>query len=331
MMWHIRRLFLQKTTWAILGVSTISIFLGIVFRLLTPETATMKNTLVSEGNPDGSKTNFTKLTLEGETPTLPSSLWIGTIETFEEINAQSMIQDIISTFQLQSSPYIENVWINETYSLSYTPEINEIRLSKNLVATENGVRVISQNSIRALIDQTEALARKIFPNLDFSSMPQLAGLYTGVAHYESATPEEATLLRVPFSRQFGGLPVKVDFERDFPLEIIVDSSGELAILIVRPYSLEFKAESQRDVITVQDAIRNVELGNASIIDSFSEETFRPKLDVVRRGTITDVVVEYRVDSAHKTLIPYYRFSGEFVNDQDDLFAAEVITPAVRLD
>jgi hypothetical protein len=122
----------------------------------------------------------------------------------------------------------------------------------------------------------------------------------------------------------------LEFGRTLPLTVYLDARGSLVKLLAQPYSSSFEATTQYYTLSVQEALREVESGNASIIESYSEVTGTPNLTQVVRGEFASVTVEYRIDTKTKLLVPYYHFAGNLVNYDNDLFAADVITPAVRL-
>lgn len=294
-------------------------------QIQTPPTLTDPG---ATGNPN---TSFNGLVFTGSAPITPQQMWVASVTDFSNEKDQELLASLIAYFRLEASPHVPNVWNGPEYSLTFDPNTNTYQVTRLLTGTQTNGTLLTQPMIPGLISSAESIVTQMLPNSTFESLPSKVELLLADGVFEPAVIGEATHLSVPFSLSFYQLPVFLGLESQFPLTTFVDSTGALTRLDATPFSAEFTAQSQHSTLSIQQALRQVEQGNARIISSYSESTVQPILDAVVRGEFTSATLEYRLDPATNLLIPYYRFAGTLVNSDNDIFSAEVITPAVRLD
>lgn len=329
-----RRTFFTKY-WAVLLVGSIFLAVCVGLAILFMQT-TQRSTITPpppplQGNPDGSQTEFFGLIFSGTAPIIPEKMWLARVVSFEQSNSQELLDSLVKAFELKPSPYIDAVWVGPEYSLEYDAATNEYRLSSNATITPDQVSILSPTAIPQLIAQAENTASSIFPQTSFVSFPNKTELLVGEGEFSPATETTATHLSVPFGPSFFQIPVVPEYDRALPMLIYLNARGETTKVVARPFSTKFEASTQQHALSVQEALQQIERGNASIIDSYSETTTTPKLNRVVRGDFTDATLEYRIDSTTNIMIPYYHFVGTLINNDNDIFTADVITPAVRLD
>jgi hypothetical protein len=301
-----------------------------VLRLITPQRTTTIPNLVQQGNPDGSQTDFTGLTFSGQTPQVPEKMWVARVTNFTVASSDKILKSLISAYNLKQSTNVDTMWIGLDYTLSYFEDSNTYNLGQNDLAPVDPPQTIAPSDVSQLVTVAQKMVADTFPSLEFVSFPNRIELLTGVGEFAPATPTTATYISVPFGPSFYGIPVVLEFGRTLPLTVYLDANGSLVKLLAQPYSSSFEATTQYYTLSVQEALREVESGNASIIESYSEVTGTPNLTQVVRGEFASVTVEYRIDTKTKLLVPYYHFVGNLVNYDNDLFTADVITPAVVL-
>lgn len=294
-------------------------------------TTTTTPPLTQQGNPDGSQTEFMGITFSGTAPTVPEKMWLADVMNYNQSNNQELLDSLITAYELQPSPYVQTVWVGPEYSLEYDPNSSELRLGKKLLNPTSPPSKITPSTLPQLVAKANTAAKTIFPSVPFVSFPDKTQLLVGGAEFSPATTDDATHIQVPFGPSFYQIPVVLQYDRALPMMMYLDAKGIVTKIVARPFTAEFKASTQHPTLSIQEALQEIERGNASIIDSYSETTVTPKLDKVVRGEFTNATLEYRIDPDTNSLIPYYHFVGTLVNYDNDIFAANVITPAVRLD
>jgi hypothetical protein len=321
-----------KKNWLLLTLVTLVLLglVGFILRYTATRLQQSPPSLIDRGNSNQTRTNFFNLTFTGSAPAVPEKMWIAQVTQFSESNDSPLIDSLIKKFQLQPSPHVTNVWKGETYSLEFDQTNNEYRLSKNFLPRITNSKTISQSSVARLITSASQAAKDIFPDTLFIAFPEKIELLRADGLFEEAPIETATHIRIPFGLSYYDTPVLLDFSRGFPMTIVLDADGEMTALVARPFTAEFEASSQHSTLSTQEAIQEIQRGNASIVDSYSEQTITPKLESVVRGEFISAALEYRIDTSTNLLIPYYHFKGTLVNIDNDIFTADVITPAVRL-
>lgn len=316
--------------WIVFALGLLLVAVTLLLALYRPKNQTVPPTLT---HPDasGTPTAFLNLTFTGTAPTIPEKMWVGRVTQFDNTNDTTLLDSLIKQFQLVSSPHLDFVWNGPEYSLAFDAARNEYQLSRQLTAPTPAQPPIAASAIAGLVRAADALVTNIFPDIAFISFPDQARLLVADGEFDPATLGTATHLEIPYGPSFYQLPVLLELQPDFPLKIYVDATGLLIRLVATPFTAKFEAESQWFSLSVQEALRQIEQGNARIVSSFSETTIMPNLDKVVRGELTSAVLEYRIDPTTKLLIPYYRFDGTLVNFDNDIFSAQIITPAVRLE
>jgi hypothetical protein len=71
--------------------------------------------------------------------------------------------------------------------------------------------------------------------------------------------------------------------------------------------------------------------NAAIIVISQEEIIPHEITDIQSGTLKTVKLEYRFDNQLKLIYPFYRFSGDLTNNQNQLITADIISPAIAVD
>lgn len=318
--------------WVLLFI-LLSLLLIVVALILrqAAEQQQIPPTLTDPGSENNPNTSFNGLVFTGNAPITPQQMWVANVTEFANENDQELLASLIAYFRLEASPHVPNVWNGPEYSLTFDPNTNTYQVTRLLTGAQANGEPLTQPMIPGLITGAERIVTQMLPNSTFESLPSKVQLLIADGVFEPAVLGEATHLSVPFSLSFYQLPVFLGLKSQFPLTTFVDSTGTLIRLDATPFSAEFEAQSQHPSLSIQEALLQVEQGNARIISSYSESTVQPILDTVVRGTLETATLEYRLDPATNLLIPYYRFEGTLANGDNDIFTAELITPAVRLD
>lgn len=326
------RVFARKN-WLLLtlvGVGLLAL-LGFALRYTAQRLQTATPSLTNQGNVNQTKTNYSNLTFTGDAPRIPEKMWVARVERFDQPDDQSLVTALVKKYELQPSPHVAGIWNGPSYSLEFDQSKNEYRLSKNLTAATGKAKTISPASVNRLVSTAARAVKEIFPETSYVPFPQQVEYLIADGLYEPSPIETATHIRVPFGLSYFEVPVLLNFSRSFPMTVALDAEGEITTLVAQPFSADFQPESQHFSLSVQEAIQQIQQGNASIIDSYSEQTITPDLKQIVRGEFSAAALEYRIDTKTNLLVPYYHFTGTLVNFDNDIFSAEVITPAVRLE
>jgi hypothetical protein len=143
-------------------------------------------------------------------------------------------------------------------------------------------------------------------------------------------PAQASVVLIPFAPLLDNLPVYYRNVSDWPYMVTINSQDELVRLEFFPLFFTFEPVGQRNLIGVERAIENINRNQGSIISGYQNDLTPLNWQAVTRGTLTQVSLEYRIDNETNLVYPFYRFSGQLINDQEQIIEAEVITPAVTV-
>ena len=133
---------------------------------------------------------------------------------------------------------------------------------------------------------------------------------------------------IPFSYELNGYNVFYFQDTTHPLEILVDSEGNILRLSVSSPIFNIKVIGERGIISLDQSIKNIENDSASIISANLKGGRTVDISELQSVKLSNPRIEYRL--SENLIYPYYRFSGTGISAEDSAIDFEVITPAVSL-
>jgi hypothetical protein len=319
-----KKLLQKKWLVALLIFCLMALVIIVVLRLLTPAQPTVTNPDFVTTNPDGSSTAFNNIRFEGTFTSPVESLPLATVRP-SQTTLDQLRNGLIEQYQLRQAIGVPGLWQSQDYTLSYNEIGDEFLFYKNFVPSDLLLGDTSQ-----AIRSAENFVATTFADLSLTPLREQATYFQGLAELEEATAGEAVALEIPFVYAIEGIPVYLTNEATAPITVLVNSFREVQKVVFQPQLIEVAVQSQRvsllDLGIALDNINNRD--QASIVSAFETESGVFSLDQVAEGTLTEVSLEYRADLETGLAYPFYRFSGELINQAGQLIQAEIITPAV---
>ncbi len=115
----------------------------------------------------------------------------------------------------------------------------------------------------------------------------------------------------------------------FPAQVFINRNSQVSKVTIQPQLQDFEAdEAILPIISVPEAMRNIEANRASVISSIGEDFASIDLSSLSSGVLTTASIEYRYDDVLGLAYPFYRFSGTALDPTGKTVNLELITPAV---
>jgi hypothetical protein len=309
----------------VIGVIVLAV--GYLFRWLTPDAAPAQP--LSQSNYDNSQSTFENMVFTGTAPAIPSKLPVATATEVKRVN-QEVELTLISKHRLQGFEKYTGIWIGPEYNLTRTSSPELYVLTKK--AVEDATALESGISTEQAVRSATNYVSEVFKNEKFVSFPDRIRYFEIGDHPHpeiTESEENANTIEISFGYKYGPYPVFFDKDYTFPVTIIVNSEYEIQKMTFQPYFMQFQEGQNFSTVTIQQALGNIMDGKGALIKSTYDGHGNPLLSDITKGSLSTVYVEYRVDSDSKTLLPYYRFTGQLENNEGITFYGEVVTPAIQ--
>lgn len=313
---------LPKWVWLLVAVAAVILVIAAVIRVLTPPPIEVPTTTFQSTNLNNTTTNFTNITFSGTTPQFPESLPVAQAQA-SPITLQAVVDRFITRFKLEPVPQATGMWSGSVYTLTVDPTDQQTILTQTTL-----------NATTQAVNQTTALAimqdtlETNFPGLPLQPVADSTYYSLNDVHFHEAPLGTATLMTVDFAPHINGYPIYYGNTAPQPFRVVVNGDDELVRLEFYPQFSAFSEVGTKPLIPVADAVKNINLSQASIISAFQEAVTPISWESITSGTLTKVTLEYRQDADNGLIYPFYRFSGIIINDKGVRIEAEIITPAV---
>lgn len=305
----------------------ILVFLGVLFRIFTPDEYPVQPLMMQNYNQSATQAwqgvVFTgdPISIDNRLPTAN-----GQVETIENaVLAQSIAQKL----SLRQSPEYEYSYLGDTYNLSIIPDPGGYLI---LYRETSSNQAMGQINAQAALNAAQNFLREYLPDHNLEVVVnETQYLSADDSHLSITTSDEASIISFTFSNQLQSIPILVDKIIDRPVTILVNSQNEIIRMQIRPQYISLSPRRSFETISVYQAVENINNGYASVIFAESTLGYTSSLNFITSANLSSATLEYRLDETTGTIAPYYRFSGELTNDQNQTFAAEIITPAIVTD
>lgn len=314
----------MPTKWVIriLVFAAIGLLIATVFRLLTPHSPTIPASEVITTNTDGSRTVFSNVSYTGSELNVPPQLDIGAYEANEIPLVSRLTQD----YQLQSASTTFKVWRGPEYTLTYSSQIDQYTLSLNQLTETDETKTINPEFAQALATD---FVQKYLPEAGVELITDQ--IVFSIDEDDTAVdPTKAHMAFFPFSYALSGYPVVMGASNLLPVGITVDQNNQLTKVVFTPALLRISPVGKKSTLSLSQAVKNINNGQASITSAFQTEFKEIKLASITEGTLSSATLQYRLDPEHKLVYPFYIFKGTVKNDQNVELEVQISTPAVAI-
>jgi hypothetical protein len=315
-------------------LAAVVLIISSIIRVLTP-TPTITNPNLSQSNYDNTTSIFSGARFVGQPIAIPKEL--GAYSLTQNKTQDSLLQQIITKYNLKQNPDYPQYWNGQKYSLFHDEERNRFLLSKN--QDPNSVFVQNQNSNETQITpiNTERATQEAISFLETNfSLQNLEANGDNIIFGQATTQfyeieeKDADLAIIPISYKLEGFPVLLNKSSNHPFEVTIDSKMEIFKVELAAFYPTFEKIGRGSTISIESAVQaiNSNSGRASLvyaqsdtIDFFSTERFSSII-------LNKVRLEYRTDSTSETVLPFYRFVGVGRDKNNKSVELEIITPAI---
>ena len=318
---------MNKNNWKkkLLIVSIISFIIVIFIRLITPQESVVEKTTFINTNRDNEKTTFSQIYFVGQsikTPKKISSLGV----QFSSTTVDDIKDNLIQKYQLKRHPSLNTLWTGESYSLSYNNINDEYTFSKKSYIKPNLV-----TDVNKAIKSAETFISEVFPNIETKTLSKNIRYLHGEIEMHLGERNEANAVEIPFTYSINSIPVFIDHKPAPLFSVIFNAEYEVQKIVFQSDLLAvFPTDNSLSTISIEKAIENINNEQAVIINSYSDDGALYSIKDIKSGDLEKVSFEYRVDTKEAIGYPFYRFSGELVNNEGKTIQAEIITPAVKI-
>jgi len=302
----------------------ILIGIAVLFRLIRPQSITppAQPEMVWQNNFDGSKTNFNRVTFTGTGPEVSTQLpviYVSQVKT----STSAFAQQLVESFQLQLIE--EGFWGNDDYSLNASAESECLTLSRSEPTIPT--QTLSQTAATQVATQ---LLDHLFGQSTLAMIPAYTQFLRGEYHLSTAPPSLADYIELTFAPTISGLPVLNSLTVNPTARIMINSNNEVQKLEICPFLPSFSPKSELPTISVNEAVKNINHNQALVLQAIGLSDPLVDITTVESGTLDRVNIEYRTSPDGSEAMPYYRFTGQLINNTGIEMLVEVLTPAVSM-
>lgn len=298
--------------------------LAAILRLLTPTPPSLPASDFVFTNYDDTRTTFKKISFIGSLITPPEEFM--TYQVGGEVGlANTVANSIIAKYSLTPEVGVPNYWSGENAHLAYSPIDKRYSFSINSPNNHDSPMIVLSEAIRSCLN----FYNQYQINLSLSAQTQdILHLSEKHVHGE-VSPEEADVIQIPFTIKLGDQVLLEQNELNTAIVCRVNRDYEVIKMVFKETIQSFVSAQQLKSISLNQALANIERGNASIIDAYSEVVNNIDLNWIEKADLYDVKIEYRFDPKLGIAYPFYRFSAKLTNSAGVNIQAEIITPAVN--
>jgi hypothetical protein len=318
---------LRQLRWyyLLLLFAVVGVVVANVLKILTPPPLAVPETPLLTQQLNDVQPVFRNLNFTGQAPTFPSSL---TVATYQPSSAATtdLLTPLITKYSLTPHPAVPNLWSSSTQSLFWRTSTNVVELS---LITPTTIEASGPFPTSEAVNTT---AQFITDNLPF--LNGVVPLSDKVIHFSgdfelvrTTNLNEATQMVIPFAYQIEGLPVMVGTTSSFPAEVFIDRNRTILKIIFSPVPLSYTLTPAQRVISLDEAVANINNQKGTIIGYNLESGTDISLGQIQQGELTQVIMEYRLDPTSNLIYPFYHFAGKVQTPSGET-ALEVITPAI---
>lgn len=328
-----------------LGIIALLIIISSLLTILTPEAeeyVAIPNSNLTKKNIDNSKTSFSGLVYVGPTENFQALMENVSILSLQTQNSKtdlfritnllsedmgfSIHEELTNTKVYLSSTHLMQINMLET-SITIT-ELDQISQNHQELPSQEETQIIDPTSAESL---ATAFVEKVYPEENLVPLTNKLSYFEDEPHLSPTTPESAAFIEIPYAQAHDKIPIYRDMDQLPPVRIMVNKNNSIQKVVISPFIVDYQVVHKAKLLSINEALELTNImGVGSIIFARHTGSFPYSLANITSGTLTEVALEYRVDTELQLIYPFYRFFGELTNDQGDVFEAQIITPAVQV-
>jgi hypothetical protein len=292
-----------------------------IFRILTPHSSPIPQTVSTRENYDGSFTSFSGVAYTGSEIEVPRSFEIHAVTP--AVSVDQLTSQLVAQLGLSPHPQIAHFYSNDLYTLAKSGA-HDWTLTLN---TESDVESLNVPSAQAA---ATSFVEQYFPGFTFQPLDaDIEYLRNNGSHYDPSTPEQATAVYIPFAQVIDEIPIYQMNSSIAPVGVWVNGSNTvIKVTLTPPLYTTGESTAQLASISLEEAVRNINRSQGSIIQS-TQDVFGPiELGEIVSANLSVAAVEYRIDPELQIAYPFYRFTGTALNMNNTRMEVQIITPAV---
>ncbi|MBW7955120.1 hypothetical protein H3C66_00135 [Patescibacteria group bacterium] len=314
--------------WIGLGiVAVVLLVVAAIIQTLTPRTVRIPETPFVVTNSNNTLPNLTEVSYSGPTPDFPTQFSVYAVT--QTLPEQVVVGDMLAKYGLMKPRNDANYWINGPISLiqDTSPPMYTLVLKD---PENEALPVINIEQARLVASR---FMQDTFPEFQFSLIPGSEGYFIlSTEPGGPVPPEQATGVTLSFTPtlETENLPIFYDKSFEPPFIVTVDGNNTIRTLRFSPLFKQYTKVDTQNVLSLDDALTQIESGVASIISATIEDMNRVSMSELTAATFSSVGLEYRQDPNFDVLYPFFHFYGTGTSSNGVTAEIEVITPAVKL-
>lgn len=301
----------------------IALLVSAVLIIITPQKEKVIQSDFVTNNYNQTQSTFKKVTFTGGEITVPEIFKIYQINT--TVNLGTVLASaIIRDYQLEAHEKLENYWIKDNYVLIKNTYDGRWSFDFSPKKNENRVTIVVDEAINKCFN----FFSKYNVTSTLTAQKDNIIYLDGNLQQEKTDPKKATSLQIPLSYELDGYPVFYQNESNYPFFCKINNNYEIERITFKENLYVFELVKEIPSINLDQAVKNIKNGKASIINAQSQIVEAIDLNWINEAELQSVTIDYRFDENLKIAYPFYKFQTKLVNSAGINIQAEIITPAV---
>ncbi len=301
-----------------------ALLISAILTIITPQQEKVIQTDFVVNNYDQSKSTFKKISFSGEEISLPEKMKIYKINGTLDLSSE-LAQKMIDEYKLENVGSLENYWAKGAYILNKNTYENRYAFDLDTSQATNQVQMIPSEAIKSCLN----FYSKYSVNLILIAQKDHLVFLSGRSEQTETELARANYIQVPLSYQLDGYPVFYQNENSYPFFCKINNNYQVERVVFKDFFYNFAPIKDLPTISLDQAVRNIKNGKASIIDAKSQLVEVIDLNWINEADLYDVSVDYRLDESLKIVYPFYKFQAKLTNAAGINIQAQIITPAVN--
>lgn len=315
----------KKFIFLVIVVCLILLIVSIIFSILTPIKEKIVANNFTFNNYNDTQTTFKKVFYSGEKIIIPEKFNIYQAQNNAGL-AEELANRLINDYQLSVNEKIPNYWVGEKNALAKNEYEHNYLFTE--AANQNG-----NSELKIIADEAINVCLNFYKKYSISAklLPQKNDILYLNSNLEQilVAKKDATFLQIPLTYELDGYQVFYENKKDYPFFCRVDNMYTMQRAVFRDFFQEFSILKELPSISIDQAIKKIKNGEASIIDAKSKVTPSIDLNWIKEADLYSASIDYRFDEQLKIVYPFYKFNAKLTNTAGLNIEAIIITPAVE--
>lgn len=301
----------------------IALLISAILMAITPQKEKVVQSDFVSNNYNQTQSTFKKVSFTGGEITVPKVFKIYQANTTISLS-NTLASAIIRDYQLEAHERLENYWIKDNYVLIKNTYDNRWSFDPSPKKNENRVAIVVDEAINKCFN----FYSKYNVTSTLTAQKNDITYLDGNLQQEESDPKKATSLQIPLSYELDGYPVFYQNEKNYPFFCKINNNYEIERITFKENLHVFDLVKEIPSISIDQAIKNIKNGKASIINAQSKIVEAIDLNWINEAELQSISIDYRFDENLKIAYPFYKFQAKLTNSAGIDIQAELITPAV---